>query len=133
MVAYAGLVASLLVSFALHPQAVLGRGLGISVGFAVVVLMPVYFAGLIFARSFASAGAAGPAIGANMLGAVLGGWAEYSSMAVGISALALLALAFYLGSLLCLVRAQRVVPGVATTPGASTDVRSDDHPAPPGA
>lgn len=107
---YAGLVASLLLSFALDPQGVLGRGLGLSIAFGFLVLLPVYFAGLVFARSFTRAPAAGLAIGANMLGAVIGGWAEYSSMALGIRALALLALAFYLGSLLCLARARSLPP-----------------------
>jgi hypothetical protein len=104
--AYAGLVASLLVSFALDPAIVLGEGVGASVTYGFVVLLPVYFAGLVFARSFARADEAGPAIGANMLGAVVGGWTEYASMALGIKALALLALVFYLGSLLCLTRRQ---------------------------
>jgi hypothetical protein len=47
----------------------------------------VYFAGLVFAQSFARATTPGSAIGANMLGAVVGGWAEYASMALGIRAL----------------------------------------------
>jgi SAM-dependent methyltransferase len=104
--AYAGLAASLLFSFAIDPQDVLGRGLGLAVAYALLVLLPVYFAGLVFARSFARAPAAGPAMGANMLGSVVGGWSEYATMAVGIRRLALMALVFYLGSLVCLVRAK---------------------------
>jgi hypothetical protein len=46
---------------------------------------------------------AGPAIGANILGSVLGGWIEYSTMAVGMRALVLLAAAFYAFSLLLLL------------------------------
>jgi hypothetical protein len=42
---YAGLLASLLLSFAIEPQGVLGRGLGLSVAFGFLVLLPVYFAG----------------------------------------------------------------------------------------
>jgi len=104
--AYAGLFASLLVSFALDTHGFLGRGVILSVAFGFIILLPVFFAALVFARSFKRAPAAGPAIGANMLGAVIGGWAEYSTMALGIRALALLALAFYLGSLVCLARAR---------------------------
>jgi hypothetical protein len=37
-----------------------------------------------------------------MLGAVIGGWAEYASMALGIRALVILATAFYVGSWVCL-------------------------------
>jgi hypothetical protein len=104
--AYAGLFSSLLVSFAVDTHSFLGQGFVLSVAFGFIVLLPVFFAALVFARSFARAPAAGPAIGANMLGAVIGGWAEYSTMALGIRALALLALAFYLGSLVCLARAR---------------------------
>lgn len=107
MVAYACLVGSLLLSFLLSPETFVAQGLAWAVAYAFLALLPVYFAGLIFARSFARALLAGPAIGANMLGAVLGGWTEYASMALGIRALALLALVFYLGSLVCLWRGQR--------------------------
>jgi SAM-dependent methyltransferase len=101
-VAYAGLFAALAVSYSLSPEMVLGRGIWLAVGYGFVALLPVYFAGLVFARSFTSAPIAGAAIGANMLGAVVGGWAEYSSMALGIRALVLVAMAFYVGSYVCL-------------------------------
>jgi SAM-dependent methyltransferase len=110
--AYAGLFSSLLVSFAVDTHSFLGQGFVLSVAFGFIVLLPVFFAALVFARSFARAPAAGPAIGANMLGAVIGGWAEYSTMALGIRALALLALAFYLGSLVCLARAGSTTRGI---------------------
>lgn len=105
--AYTGLFVSLLVSYSLSPEAVVGRGSGLAVAYSFAALLPVYFAGLVFARSFAWAPMAGPAIGINMLGAVVGGWAEYSSMALGIRALVALASLFYLGSLVSLVWAQR--------------------------
>jgi SAM-dependent methyltransferase len=101
-IAYGGLFASLAVSYALNPDAVVGRGLGIALLYGFAALMPVYFAGLVFARSFALAPIGGAALGANMLGAVIGGWAEYASMALGIRALVILATAFYVGSWVCL-------------------------------
>jgi hypothetical protein len=101
-VAYSGLFASLIVSYLLSPDVVLGRGVGLAVAFSFLALLPVYFAGLVFARSFTMAPAAGAAIGANMIGAVVGGWAEYGSMAFGIRALLVLAIGFYLGSFACL-------------------------------
>ena len=52
-IAYVGLATSVLVSFALDPAIVLGHGVGASVVYGFVVLLPVYFAGLVFARSFA--------------------------------------------------------------------------------
>lgn len=107
MLAYAGLFGSLLVSYSLDPAAIVGQGVGASVAYSLAALLPVYFAGLVFARSFAGSAAAGPAIGVNMLGAVIGGWAEYSSMALGIRALVVVAAAFYVGSLLTLMWGSR--------------------------
>jgi SAM-dependent methyltransferase len=115
-IAWAGLFVSLAVSFWLDPHDYLGRGVTVAVGCGVLVLLPVYFAGLLFARSFASADVAGPAIGVNLLGSVLGGWSEYASMAIGIRALVPLACAFYVGSLVCLARAGR--PGGIAPPAS---------------
>jgi hypothetical protein len=103
-VAYPGLILALLASYALDPSHVVGAASGTSILYGLLLLLPVYFAGIVFARSFRMAKRAGPAIGANMFGAVLGGWVEYSSMAVGFRALALLALSFYVLSLLMYVR-----------------------------
>jgi SAM-dependent methyltransferase len=97
-VAYLGLFTGLVVSYAWNPDAVLGRGSGAALAYGVAALIPVYFAGLVFARSFARAPMGGAALAANMLGAVVGGWAEYASMALGIRALVILAAAFYIGS-----------------------------------
>jgi hypothetical protein len=101
-VGYAGLLVSLLLSYALSPDAALGLGFGTSIAYSFAALLPVFFAGLVFARSFARAPIAGTALGANMLGAAVGGWVEYSSMALGIRALLLMALAFYVASFICL-------------------------------
>jgi SAM-dependent methyltransferase len=100
--AYGGLAASLALSFALQPESVLGAGRLAQLAFGVALLSPVYFAGLVFARSFSLAELAAPAMGANILGSVVGGWVEYSTMAVGMRALVLLAAAFYAFSLLAL-------------------------------
>jgi len=113
-IAYAALALSLLGGYAVEPGVVLGRGTGPSVLYGLAVLLPVYFAGLVFARSFRAAPIAGPAIGANILGAVVGGWAEYLTTAIGIRRMALLALAFYAASLVSLVTARRKAR--ATTP-----------------
>lgn len=105
--AYGALVVSLLTSWYLDPSRVLGADLAAALGYGLALLSPVYFAALIFARSFAGAQIAGTALGANILGSVLGGWAEYATMITGIRAMALVALVFYLVSLLALLRQQR--------------------------
>jgi SAM-dependent methyltransferase len=102
--AYGGLAASLTASFLATPGDVIAGGAGPVLALSVVLLSPVYFAGLVFARSFRSAPLAGPAIGANILGSVLGGWIEYSTMALGMRALVVLAAGFYALSLLLLLR-----------------------------
>jgi SAM-dependent methyltransferase len=99
-VAYAGLGLSLVASYWLHPASVLGQGPGVALAFAVILISPIYFAGLVFARSFGSTALAAPALGANILGSVVGGWLEYSTMALGVRPLLLLAALLYGLSLL---------------------------------
>jgi hypothetical protein len=114
---YGALAASLAAGYVVGPAAVLGRGTGAALLYALLLLAPIYFAGLIFSRSFSRAAASGPAIGVNILGAVVGGWAEYSAMVVGIRGLALLALVFYLASWLMLQRWQRELTPVPAAIG----------------
>jgi SAM-dependent methyltransferase len=97
--AYPSLVVALVASYFYEPTSAVGGSVGSSLAYGLFLLLPVYFAGIIFARSFSTAKLAGPAIGANMFGAVLGAWVEYLSMIVGFRALVLLALVFYMASL----------------------------------
>jgi SAM-dependent methyltransferase len=69
------------------------------IGSCLMVFAPILFAGVIFATSFARTVAAGPAFGANIAGAMLGGLAENSSMILGFQYLLLLALLFYVLSM----------------------------------
>jgi SAM-dependent methyltransferase len=105
--AYVALALSLGASYAIRPGTVLGHGTGMVLCFGMVLLLPVFFAGLIFARSFRSSEAAPAAMGANIMGSVVGGWMEYSTMAFGMRALVLLAGLFYALSLLWLLLARR--------------------------
>jgi SAM-dependent methyltransferase len=59
------------------------------------VALPVLFASLLFSRSFEATARPAAAFGANLLGVVLGGVVEYSSMVLGLNALYLVALALY--------------------------------------
>jgi hypothetical protein len=60
--------------------------------------LPIGFAGIIVATSFARSGAPAMALGSNLLGAVLGGILEYSSMFFGLKFVAILALLCYVGA-----------------------------------
>lgn len=62
---------------------------------ALIFLGPVFVAALIFAALISAEPELYPAYGSNLLGAMLGGAAEYFSLVLGFRALALLALAFY--------------------------------------
>ena len=59
-------------------------------------LGPMFFAGVIFARSFRDSADPDMAFGSNIAGAVVGGLAESFSMLLGFRYLLLLAIAFYL-------------------------------------
>lgn len=56
---------------------------------------PIFFGGVIFARSFAASGNPNVALGFNLAGAMLGGFSEYGSMLFGFQGLSIIALAFY--------------------------------------
>jgi SAM-dependent methyltransferase len=73
-----------------------GRPLWRYVAPCALALSPVFFAGVIFARSFRNAAHPQFALGSNIAGAVVGGLAESFSMLLGFQHLLLLALFFYL-------------------------------------
>jgi len=66
-----------------------------AVAAVVLLLGPVYFGGLVFARLIAAETRLFEAYGSNVLGAVLGGAAEYLSLVAGFRFLLAVALAFY--------------------------------------
>ncbi|MCI0604090.1 hypothetical protein L0156_13905 [bacterium] len=53
------------------------------------------FAGIIFANSFSKTNTPGRSLGFNVLGAVIGGLAEYLSLSIGIAGISFVALGFY--------------------------------------
>jgi len=100
-IAGAGLVAALLVVFALPLHLLLSTSPAVRLALSVLFVgTPVFFASLCFAARFKARPAADLAFGWNLLGAVLGGLAEFLSMAVGFRALTGLAIAAYLGAFL---------------------------------
>ena len=104
--AYAALGALLLAGWFVGPEVALGKGMATGLGYALFLLSPVFCAGIVFAGSFERSPSAGMALGANILGAVLGGWSEYATMATGIRFMALVALALYAASLIALLIGQ---------------------------
>jgi len=81
-------------------ETLLGLPRAVQVLLAVMlVLLPIVFAGVIFAVSFARRAQPNQAFGWNIAGALLGGLAENTSMLLGFQYLGLLALALYLLSI----------------------------------
>lgn len=111
-VPYTGILALIAAIYLVPLQALLSLPYAARVATAGFFLCsPVFFAGLVFIRSFARAGFAGEALGSNLLGALLGGLAESLSLLTGLRALLLVTAVFYLLSFLALRREEvRVVP-----------------------
>ena len=61
----------------------------------VLVMIPMFFAGVVFAVSFRASTQPGIDFGANIAGAVVGGFTEYLSMLLGFRYLLLVAIVFY--------------------------------------
>jgi len=78
-----------------------------ALGSSLVLALPLFFAGIIFARLFRTVTNVGAVFGANLIGAVLGGFLEYSSMLVGLKNLYIVAGCFYLISFI-LTRARKL-------------------------
>jgi hypothetical protein len=77
------------------------------------VAVPVFFAGIIFSSELRLRADAAAALGSNLCGAVVGGLLENLSMLAGLKAVVMLALLFYLGSMLIAMRQPLAAPGTA--------------------
>jgi len=97
----AGLFASLAASYLVPLQTFLDYSMLIGGSAATLLLtLPIFFAGILFADEFASSSAPGFALGWNILGAVVGGMTESVSYLFGIPSLILVAAGFYLLAIL---------------------------------
>jgi hypothetical protein len=74
-----------------------------------VVPLPIFFAGLIFSTSFRTVADPAAAFGANLIGAMLGGFSEYLAMAIGNRHLTLLLVGMYLASMVCVTLARKSI------------------------
>ena len=101
---YAGIFATIVVAYAVPlewlfvPSPWL-KGLAATL----VLCLPVFFAGIVFIRTFANEGFVGTALGSNLLGALAGGLLESLSLWTGIRALLIVAFVLYLASWAALV------------------------------
>jgi len=94
---FALLFASLLINYFVRPDQLLTLNVASrSILGPLLAALPVGFAGIIFSSVFARSPEPNASLGSNLLGAVVGGCLEFLSMATGLRALTLIALAFYL-------------------------------------
>jgi len=98
--AFTLLFASLALAFMIPVRELLWLGIaGQWVVGGLLVALPILFAASIFATLFRNQKEPTRALAYNLLGAIVGGVLEYSSMAIGVKALYLVAAAAYLGAL----------------------------------
>lgn len=94
--AYLVLVASLALAWLIPTQDLLRLPLGLRLFAApALAFVPAFLANLVFAERFRSVAASGVAFAANLLGAMMGGLAEYSALIVGYNDLLIGAGALY--------------------------------------
>ena len=99
---YAPLFAALFILYYVPHEYVLSQTLIRRVAWALLVVpLPIFFAGLIFSTTFRGTLTPGALFGANLVGAMIGGFCEYIGMATGNSALMLLVIGAYAASALC--------------------------------
>jgi hypothetical protein len=108
---YAPLIASILLVYAVPADAILALPFAGRIAWtALAVPIPIFFAGLVFSGTFKLSSHPSSAFGANLVGAMLGGFAEYLSMASGRRSLVFVVIAAYLVSLVAVsVRQRRVL------------------------
>jgi hypothetical protein len=110
----AGTVAALAFLYLLPPQLLLGFSAPARLVLSLLVVgAPIFFAAALFALRFAERGGSSQALGWNLIGAVVGGVLEAASMAIGIRALALVALALYLLSAVARGSRVKLAPAAA--------------------
>jgi hypothetical protein len=99
---YAPLIASLIVLLVVPRDAILALPTFARLAWTLfAVPLPVFFAGLVFSTTFREAAVPSTLFGANLVGAMIGGFCEYLGMATGTSALSYLVIAAYVASFLC--------------------------------
>ena len=94
---YAPLIATLLLLYVIKRDYILGLSFDERLLWSLLVVpLPIFFAGLIFSTTFRRASNPSSFFGANLIGAMIGGFSEYLSMIVGNQNLMFLIIAAYL-------------------------------------
>ena len=105
MPVYAGLLLSLAVGYFIPLGKLFLPSVWMRVPAAILALcIPMFFAGLIFIRSFAAASFSSEALGSNLFGALVGGLLELLSLWTGIKSLLIVAALLYLASWIAMKR-----------------------------
>lgn len=76
-------------------------------GTVLSIPMPICFAGLVLSCTFKHAVNPSPAVGANLVGTMVGGFAQYLTMATGRQSLLVVMIGAYVVSLLTMLAARR--------------------------
>jgi hypothetical protein len=93
---YVALMGSLLIAWSIEPGSLLGLDLPLRFGAAAsLAFAPIFLANLVFAQRFRDVGSSTTAFAANLLGAMVGGVLEYSSLVFGYRNLLLLVALLY--------------------------------------
>lgn len=93
---YAALLACIIVAFAVPSSALLNLGFAARFLLAVLIAFsPIFVANLVFAERFAGVDNSTAAFGSNLLGAMVGGVLEYSSLLTGYKAMLVLIAVLY--------------------------------------
>jgi Spermine/spermidine synthase domain len=97
---YAPLIATLLLLYFIKRDSVLALSFDERLLWSLLVVpLPIFFAGLIFSTTFRQASNPSSFFGANLIGAMIGGFSEYLSMIIGNRNLMFLIIGAYLASL----------------------------------
>ncbi len=106
---YAPLFATLVLLLVVPRESILDFGFAGRMAWTLLVVpLPVFFAGIIFSTTFRDAVSPSAVFGANLIGAMLGGFCEYLSMAIGNHRLSILVIVAYFGSMYVVTTARRL-------------------------
>jgi spermidine synthase len=116
-VVYLGLFATILIAYFVPVSSLLSESFVMKIAGAILVLCsPVFFASILFIRTFAAARFSGAALGSNLLGSLVGGLLESLSMWIGLRSLLFLALGLYVAAYLFSLRRQTSAATVQPEP-----------------